>query len=186
MAAEDFYFLQHLARTGGVGQVKETVVYPSARPSHRVPFGTGRIIGKLLAGEEEAVLFHRKESFQILKDWLNLVSSNPAAQGEDLRDRAERISPHLAVFLDKNQFTATWLKLKKNFRDPAKLLSAFHGWFDGLKTMKLIHHLAAGPLPNGKPEEIMPGLLEWSGLPPMTGVKEQLSLLRQTQMAIEY
>ncbi len=59
-AGEDFYFLQHLAKTGGIAQVKGTVVYPSARASKRVPFGTGRSVSRLLGKEEAAVLFTRK------------------------------------------------------------------------------------------------------------------------------
>ncbi|HEY6008810.1 MAG TPA: glycosyltransferase family 2 protein, partial [Geobacteraceae bacterium] len=42
VAGEDFYFLQQLHRTVGVAPLTGTVVFPSARSSHRVPFGTGR------------------------------------------------------------------------------------------------------------------------------------------------
>ena len=41
-AAEDFYFLNKLAKIGKIGTVTNTTVFPSARISERVPFGTGR------------------------------------------------------------------------------------------------------------------------------------------------
>ena len=45
-AGEDFYFLHKVASYGGVARIGDTVVRPSPRISHRVPFGTGRALGK--------------------------------------------------------------------------------------------------------------------------------------------
>ncbi|MBU1205336.1 MAG: hypothetical protein KKH04_00160 [Proteobacteria bacterium] len=186
VAGEDFYFLQHLAKTGGVGRVRGTVVYPSARASHRVPFGTGRSIFRLLAKEEEAILFYPTACFQVLKDWLDLVAHNVDAPGEEIRDKTKGAHLPLTDFLDRVQFPAVWNKLKKNFRSPSTMLPGFHGWFDGLKTMKLIHHLAAGPFPRQEPEEVLPGLLEWAGLNSVQGIADQLALLRKIQIGEAY
>jgi hypothetical protein len=185
-AGEDFYFLQHLAKTGGVAQVKGTVVYPSARPSTRVPFGTGRSVSKLLGKEEGAVLFYQKDCFQVLRDWLGLVAQNLESEGKEIRVRTEKISVELAAHLDRIHFIGVWNKLRKNFRDPLKLSSAFHGWFDGLKTMKLIHYLSAGPMPRKEPESVMPELLRWAGLEPAKGIDQQLDLLREIQIGETY
>jgi len=65
-------------------------------------------------------------------------------------------------------------------------MAGFHGWFDGLKTMKLIHHLSAGPLPRSEPECVMPGLLEWAGLEPVRSIDSQLTLLRAIQIGEPY
>ncbi len=185
-AGEDFYFLQHLAKTAGVTQVQGTVIYPSARPSHRVPFGTGRSISRLLAKEKEAVLFYQQACFEILRDWLALVNHNAHTPGEKLRGMAERISAHLGAYLDTVHFPAVWDKLCKNFPDPSKRIPAFHGWFDGLRTMKLIHHLSALTLPRKEPEEVLPDLLKWAGLERTYGIEEQLSLLREIQIGRGY
>ena len=185
-AGEDFYFLQHLAKTGGIDQVKGTVVYPSARTSKRVPFGTGRSVSRLLGKEKGAVLFYQKDCFQVLRDWLVLVAQNLESEGEIIRAVAEKISVHLAAYLDSIQFIAVWNKLRKNFRDPTKLMSAFHGWFDGLQTRKLIHSLSAGPLPRSEPESVMPELLRWAGLEPAKGIDQQLNLLREIQIGETY
>jgi hypothetical protein len=185
-AAEDFYFLQQLAKTGGVAQVKGTVVYPSARPSHRVPFGTGRSMSRLLGKEEGAVLFYQKDCYQILGEWLALILQNLQSGGEEIRARAEKISPHLGEYLDSIAFISVWDKLRKNFPDPANRTAGFHAWFDGLKTMKLIHHLSAGPWPRGEPEDMVPGVLEWAGLEPAQGIDAQLTLLREIQIGEAY
>ncbi len=185
-AGEDFYFLQQLAKTGGISKVKGTVVYPSPRASYRVPFGTGRSITRLLAGEKEAVMFYQTACFQILEEWLALIARNLDAPGEEIRVKAERISKDLGAYLDSIRFPAVWQKLQKNFRDRATLLTGFHSWFDGLKTMKLVHHLSAGPLPRCEPDETLPELFQWAGLEPVTGIADQIALLRKIQIGEDY
>ena len=185
-AGEDFYFLQHLAKTGGVSRVRGTVVYPSARTSHRVPFGTGRSMTDLLSRKDGAVLFYRLECFQILGDWLNLVEQSLVAEAEHLQQKARRISPDLANFLEANKFISVWEKLRQNFRTPKNLSKGFHEWFDGLKTMKLIHHLSAATYPRQNPEQGVLALLRWAGLEPVEEIGPQLELLRRIQIGEPY
>jgi len=185
-AGEDFYFLQHLAKTSGVVQMKGTVVYPSPRASTRVPFGTGKSVSRLLADDKRGVLFYRRECFQILKEWLSLVTANLNLPGEVLFCRAKTISADLAEFLAMCQFIPTWGKLQNNFRSPSLLLKGFHQWFDGFKTLKLVHHLSAGPFPRGEPEEVLPGFFAWAGLEPAGEVEGWLFLLRRIQIGAPY
>jgi hypothetical protein len=49
-AGEDFYFIQKLAVQGGFTECRSTRVYPSPRPSDRVPFGTGPDITRQICG----------------------------------------------------------------------------------------------------------------------------------------
>jgi hypothetical protein len=185
-AGEDFYFLQHLAKTGGVSRVEGTVVYPSARTSHRVPFGTGRSMTDLLSGKYGAVLFYRVECYRILGDWLKLVEQSLGEKGQLLQQKAAEISTSLADFLEGNRFVDLWEKLRRNFRTPQNLSKGFHEWFDGLKTMKLIHHLSAGPHPRQNPEPAVIALLRWAGLEPVEGIGPQLELLRRIQIGEPY
>ena len=180
-AGEDFYFLQHLAKTGGVSRVEGTVVYPSARTSHRVPFGTGRSMTDLLSRKEGAVLFYRVECFQILADWLALAGQSPEREKKELLENTLKISSYLYDFLKENKFENVWEKLQRNFPDSRNLLKGFHDWFDGLKTMKLIHHLSAGPYPRQDPELVVRDLLRWAGLEAVEGIDSQLELLRKIQ-----
>lgn len=181
LAAEDFYFLQHLKKTSGISSVAGTQVLPSARASHRVPFGTGRSISRLLAGEESTVLFYQHECFAILGNWLELVASHLHACGQDLAQLAGRISLELEQYLDQAGFVEAWEKLRKNSRDQAALLCAFHAWFDGLRTLKLIHHLSDTRYLRKAPEEALAPFLHWAGLEPLDDPDAQLSLLRSLQ-----
>ena len=47
-AGEDFYFLQKFIEVDSLQEIRNTTVYPSARISDRVPFGTGRAMSQLL------------------------------------------------------------------------------------------------------------------------------------------
>ena len=180
-AGEDFYFLQQLHRTSGVAQVRGTAVHPSARASHRVPFGTGRSISRVLAGEEDAISFYRPECFHILKDWLDLVAHNAGADGVELLAGAAAISPALAGYLESAGFRAAWDRLRANSKNDRAMITAFHGWFDALRTMKLIHHLSATDYPRCKAEEAIPTLLFLAGERPADAIGEGLEILRRMQ-----
>jgi hypothetical protein len=180
-AGEDFYFLQQLHRTAGVGQLCGTTVHPSPRPSHRVPFGTGRAVSRTLLGDAAAITFYRPECFRILGAWLALATGSLERGGGAILAEAAAISPHLAEYLEGTGFAGVWERLRHNHREAASLIAAFHGWFDGLKTMKLIHHLSAGPYARCDPTETISPLLEQAGAARVAGVPEQLALLREIQ-----
>jgi hypothetical protein len=180
-AAEDFYFLQQLHRTAGVAEIRGTTVHPSPRPSHRVPFGTGHSISRALRGESSAIMFYHPDCYRILGEWLQVVTGNLRMDASQLMAKAAAVSPHLGEYLEISGFPGAWERLQKNSRGAEPLLSAFHGWFDALRSMKLIHHLAATILPRCGPEEAVPPLLQWAGVEKATGVSGQLALLRRIQ-----
>jgi hypothetical protein len=180
-AGEDFYFMQQLFRTVGVEQLVGTIVHPSPRPSHRVPFGTGRSIQRMEAGGEGEQLFYRPECFHILKEWLALVAQGADLDGAALFDHSVGISPSLAEYLQINHFAEVWDKLRRNHPLQRALMPAFHGWFDGLKTMKLVHYLSEVPFPRCEPDDALAELFVWRGLEPVNGVEARLELLRRLQ-----
>jgi hypothetical protein len=126
------------------------------------------------------------ECFQILADWLALVGQELNLEGGEIQEKTLKISSDLYEFMKENKFENIWEKLQRNFRSSQSLLKGFHDWFDGLKTMKLIHHLSAGPYPREEPESVMAGFLEWAGLEPVEGIAPQLELLRKIQIGEEY
>ena len=183
VAGEDFYFLQQLKRTSGISRVAGTLIHPSARVSHRVPFGTGRSVGRLVAGEPGVVAFYRHESFLALRAWLELISGRLADEGDSILAAAAHIAPGLEVYLEGQGFSQAWARLRRNHPNPAALLNAFHGWFDALATMKFIHHLSAGPYPRCEPLEAAPQLMKLSGLEPEGDIPGMLEQLRGVQGA---
>jgi hypothetical protein len=146
-AGEDFYFLNKLAKLAPLGDVSDTTVYPSARTSGRVPFGTGRRMLRFLAGAHDENLIYDPRVFFILKAWLEEIAREPGSSGNDLLARAASISPHLHSFLDRHQFATVWERIRDANRRHEYLTRQFHVWFDGFKTLKLIHELSAAAFP---------------------------------------
>jgi hypothetical protein len=138
-----------------------------------------------MGNSQGAVLFYRRECFQILKEWQDLISEGLNLEGVEVLAKAGAISGDLAVYLQSIQFADNWRKLRKNFSTPLLIRNGFHQWFDGLKTMKLIHHLSAGPFPRGEPEQVLPDFFRWARIDFSEGIEAQLSVLRELQIGRE-
>lgn len=136
-AGEDFYFLQKLAKTSGVKPIATTAVYPSPRPSRRVPFGTGPRIYRAL-NEDTQFETYDPEVFRVL----SRIHST-------MRDHADSSAGYLLAafpesardFMEKRQFNRVWALFRRQYQDTRSRRQAFHQWFDGFATLKLIHQL---------------------------------------------
>jgi len=62
--------------------------------------------------------------------------------------RAVRDVPGLAAFFEKARFDETLAKLKAHSSGAQALERQFHRWFDGFRTLKLLHHLRDAAYPN--------------------------------------
>jgi hypothetical protein len=181
LAGEDFYFLQQIHKTSGVVPLSDTCVHPSPRSSHRVPFGTGRSVGDMLADGREQFLFYRPELFEIVGEWLACVADHNDADDAALLARAGSISLHLRGYLDQAGFGTAWQNMKQNNPDQERLMTAFHGWFDAFRTMRLMHHLTDAAHPRIAPEQAVGPLLERAGLAAPDDVSGMLGRLRTMQ-----
>ena len=181
LAGEDFYFLQQIHKIAGVEQMTGTAVHPSPRASHRVPFGTGRMVGDILTSGTDELLFYQPELFEILANWLHLAANTGERSGAALTLEAGKISPHLQNFLETAGFPATWDNLKQHNPTAERRNTAFHGWFDAFRTMRLLHVLTDAAYPRIAPEEAVAPLLQRAGHDCRRGIADQLELLRRLQ-----
>lgn len=146
-AGEDFYFLSKLAKIGKIDYIKDTCVYPSARLSTRVPFGTGKRIQRFLEGRcRDEYCLYDPRIFSILAEWLKLLDGMSGCEDEILT-KAERIHPHLKTFLMDNHFSLVWPKIRRTAKDKKTLARHLNDWFDGFKTLKLINFFTRGVYP---------------------------------------
>ena len=141
-AGEDFYFLNKLAKIGNINYIKKTCVYPSARASLRVPFGTGKRIQRFLTHEQEEYVLHDPQIFEILAKWLLLMEQPFHYDEKDILINAGLIHPLLASFLTDCSFEQVWTRIRRNVKNEDTLINQFHCWFDGFKTLKLINYLS--------------------------------------------
>lgn len=141
-AGEDFYFLNKLAKIGKIDYIKKTCVYPSARTSLRVPFGTGKRIHRFLNHECEEYILPDPQIFEMLAKWLMLMEQPFYYEAKDIVKNAESIHPRLASFLNDCSFEKAWIRIYNNVKNEQNLINQFHRWFDGFKTLKLINILS--------------------------------------------
>jgi hypothetical protein len=72
-AGEDFYFLSKLMLRPGFAQLSKPDVYPSARVSGRVPFGTGAAMSNAMSKESGQLLTYQFGAFSPLKQLKNII-----------------------------------------------------------------------------------------------------------------
>ncbi len=155
-AGEDFYFLQKLAKTDGVARLAGTTVMPAPRISRRVPFGTGRSMERMLEDDYRGVLIYPFEAFYILGQWLKLVESNHFLDAESILASAVEVSPVLSDYLQNAGWRKTWSAIQENHRTGEARLQAFHVWFDGFKSLRLIHMLCEKHHQRDEPDTLLP------------------------------
>ena len=146
-AAEDFYFMEKLCKNYRVHKIEGTKVYPSSRGSWRVPFGTGQRVNRHLSNVQNEYLLYSPESFEVLKKWLEVFNSLDKYSTQEYLSKAMSIHPSLYNFLVDNKFEESWNKIVENCKTDAQLAKQKHSWFDGFRTLKLIHYLRDNGLP---------------------------------------
>ena len=145
-AAEDFYFLEKLSKNVSIDEIKSAVVFPSSRGSWRVPFGTGQRVNRYMSKVQNEYLLYNFNSFIILKEWLQLLLSNNFTAKEFLAE-AEKIHSSLFAFLTEQKFEKTWTEILRTTKTDEQLQRQKNIWFDGFKTLKLIHCLRDNGFP---------------------------------------
>lgn len=175
-AAEDFYFLEKLAKIYPIGKIRSTFVHPSKRSSWRVPFGTGRSVDRYLANTKDEYKLYDPKCFIVLKNWLeifydislsqpglvsgslerivskqeipNQVRNENMVNKNSLIKIAKNVHPALSKFLINQDFENFINKVLLTNKNPNEIEKQKHYWFDAFKTLKLIHYLRDETYPN--------------------------------------
>ncbi len=140
-AAEDFYFLEKLAKIFPIIKIDTATVYPSKRSSWRVPFGTGQRVTRFLSKTQDEYLLFDPAVFGVLKEWLEIYNSDAISDPQEILNQAKEIHIELYNFLLQNNYPKQWEKILSNTKSGRQLTHQRKIWFDGFKTLKLIHHL---------------------------------------------
>jgi hypothetical protein len=145
-AAEDFYFLQKLAKSYGTHRINSTKIRPSARESWRVPFGTGKSMRDFSSNKKDILIFD-PDVYVVLKEWLQLFNSDTSLDPYLIYKEAGKIHPELGRFLENRGFRGNWKKILENSKSIKQLDYQRKNWFDAFETLKLIHHLRDSSFP---------------------------------------
>lgn len=189
-AAEDFYFLQKLAKQFPVYRIYKTKVYPLARESWRVPFGTGRSITDFNQSVKHITLLYNPVIFEILKGWLQIFQETGFEPADIILDKVNPIHPGLMEFLKQRKFETSWRNILNNSKSIEQLKRQKINWFDGFKTLKLVHYLRDNYFPLINMYEALDEFIRKLNFPQISydvnksGIKiqkEYLSFLKQAE-----
>lgn len=162
-AAEDFYFLEKLGKHYQINSIENAIVYPSARGSFRVPFGTGQRVNRFISKIQNEYLLYNPKSFLILKKWVELFHKNELTANQYLI-KAKEINNSLCEFLKENKFESSWNKIISNSKNQKQIELQKKRWFDGFRTLKLIHYLRENGYPLINMFEAVESLSEFHNL----------------------
>jgi len=149
-AAEDFYFMEKLAKITRIYKINSTTVYPSSRDSLRVPFGTGQRVNRYLSQVQNEYLLYSPKSFYVLKNWLEIFNAIKILSADEYLRKAKEINIALYKYLKINSFSKNWERIRKNSKSEEQIRKQKILWFDGFKTLKLIHYLRDNTFPPEK------------------------------------
>ncbi len=149
-AAEDFYMLNKLAKTGKVIRLNQPEVMLSSRISQRVPFGTGAAMARL--SRNEAMHLYHPQIFIALHRWLQLDQW----LWDELRamcSEPSEVHTHLHMWWQQQALSDALLQTLLYLKVDHALAQAFrqcrdfthfrfflHVWFDAFRTLKFIHY----------------------------------------------
>lgn len=138
-AGEDFYFLQNLAQIGTIGEITNTCVYPSARLSDRVPFGTGPVLQKWIDGDEDLNKTYNFDAFIDLK----VLFDNRGyffRKGKDQFDSISEFLPKsVKEFMEADNFIKEIYDLNNNCSNLKSFNSRFFQKFNAFKILKFLN-----------------------------------------------
>ena len=129
LSGEDFYFLQKLRKYGKIIVYNNEKVFPAARFSDRVFFGTGPAMIKGNMGNWESYPVYHYSLFENIKKTYDCF---PELYTNDLK------TP-MTEFL-QTQFSSKdiWLKLRNNNKDAEHFVRACHEKVDGLRILQYL------------------------------------------------
>lgn len=138
-AGEDFYFLQNLVQIGRVGEISSTTVYPSARLSGRVPFGTGPILQKWMNGEKDLTMTYNFQAFVDLKCFFDMRNRFFKIERADYDALLLSMPEAVSDFLVHDNFMAELENLNSNCATAETFNSRFFQVFNAFKILKYIN-----------------------------------------------
>jgi hypothetical protein len=133
-AGEDFYFLQKLIQLGNFGEIKKAHVYPSARISDRVPFGTGRAMGEWEEKQEEGFMSYHPEMANDLKMLFTLVTTEKEEGSLFLK-----LPQSIREFIGADLWEQKMNEFSTNTSTKEAYIQRFFQWFNLFMCFKFAH-----------------------------------------------
>lgn len=162
-AGEDFYFLNKLTKLGKIIEIKDAFVYPSARVSDRVPFGTGAAISKWMNEDGDLTMTYNFATFLDLKVLFDQVDSlfRNSVQDVFLRSLPDSIQEYLQTI----EFSSKLDEINQNSSSLFSFRKRFFQFFDGFLILRFLNLAHQKFYPRQNLSDAIEQLKEYSGQP---------------------
>jgi len=138
-SGEDFYFLQKVFPLGKTRFINTTCVYPAARTSDRVPFGTGPALQKMLDGNQLSKLTYRLESFKALKIFFAKIDLFFKKPEKEIEDCIKDLPEYLLLFLKEDGFLHKIEEINRHTASLSNFRKRFFLYFNAFKILKYLN-----------------------------------------------
>lgn len=136
-AGEDFYFLNKLTKLGSITEINDAFVYPSARISDRVPFGTGAAMTKWMNEDGDLTVTYNFAAFldlKILFDKVDTLFRNSADE-VFMASLPSSVQEYLQVL----EFSIKLAEINQNSSSLSSFRKRFFQFFDGFIILRFLN-----------------------------------------------
>jgi len=138
-AGEDFYFLYKLTKLGPVNEINDAFVYPSARVSDRVPFGTGASMTKWMNDAEDLALTYNFAAFLDLKELFDRVDFLFRISPDRYRQLITELPPSVQEYMTTINFAGKLAEINQNSAALSSFRKRFFQFFDAFIILRFLN-----------------------------------------------
>jgi len=146
-SGEDFYFLQKVFPLGKTKFIDTTCVYPAARTSDRVPFGTGPALQKMLNENTTIKMTYQFEAFKSLKILFDNLDSFFKQPAETVESFIKNLPDYIFHFLREDGFIEKVSEINRHTATPHSFRKRFFDYFNAFKIVKYLNFVHPEYLP---------------------------------------
>lgn len=144
-SGEDFYFLQKVFPLGRTKFIDTTRVYPAARFSDRIPFGTGPSLEKMLKENETDKYTYQFKAFEELKQLFDSIGDLYQSPEAVIRKVMNKLPPPLQSFLEANDFINKVSEINRHTATPENFRKRFFAYFTAFRILKYLNAVHPAP-----------------------------------------
>lgn len=138
-AGEDFYFLHKIIPLGNYGEVNETCIHLSPRPSDRVPFGTGAAVQKMLLSGKPEWMSYDFQAFRDLKILFERIKLLYRTKANFTETVFYELPVSVSAFLSSAGFLEAVNECRKHAASEESFSKRFFRWFNVFRVIKYLN-----------------------------------------------
>lgn len=157
-AGEDFHFLHKVIPYGNYSEIMSATVYPAARVSDRVPFGTGKAMNEWLSSDHKDIVSYHPDIFTYLKSLLQQIPKHYA--NNSIESDINTLPQVVRNYLHQESYAEIIQEINRQSSNPKTFLHRWFLWFNGLKALHFVHYLRDHEYPSIPVKEAASQLIE--------------------------